>query len=122
MKNKNIFKLISIILVVIGLLCIALSFVVGKDKEENKKPNDNDDGGVVGEPVTPDDEDFSVTYEDIYNMAYSLYGGDDVNIEIAEEADRFIIKRIYKSNGSTEYYYVDKKTGSISTDPIWDEG
>lgn len=122
MNKKNIFKLIAIILVVVGILCIALSFVVGKDKGNNKESNTNDDSDVVVQPVTPDDEIAPMTYDDVYNMAVSLYGGDNVNIEIEEDTDRFVIKRIYKTTGIIEHYYVDKETGAISTDPIFGEG
>lgn len=114
MDKKNIFKLIAIVLVVLSILGIA--FLLSGNRGENN--NNVDSNGTGLDKPNPPVTDHVLSYDDVYSMALSLYGGDNVNIELEEETDRYVIKRIYKATGVVERYYVDKETGFISTDVI----
>ena len=122
MNKKNIFRLIAIVLIVVGVFVIAFALISDNDKNNNNHSSNNvDNDKEVNNGVDesdPSDERPSLSYDDVYSMALSLYGGDNVNIELEEEIDRFVIKRIYKATGVVERYYVDKETGFISTDEI----
>jgi hypothetical protein len=113
MSKKNLFKLIAIVLVVVGLFLISISFIV-RNKNDEKEPDN-----VVEEK--PNDSN-KLTYAKVYQMAINLYSGNDIDVAVEEETERFVIKRIYKSTGKTERYYVDKETGIISTDEVVVEG
>jgi hypothetical protein len=115
MKKKNVFKISSIILVVIGIVLISLSFIVSDKKE--MKPDDNannSEDNVEVKPSTPDDTKPSLTYKEVYDMAVSLYGGAGITIEVVEEDDKFVINRNSNASDNVETYFVDKITGSIS--------
>ena len=119
MDKKNIFKLIAIILIVVGILTIALALITANDNDNNTDNKvDSEDVNNGGGDLDPPPIVSEMTYEDVYSMALSLYGGDNVNIEIEEETERFVIKRIFKSTGAIERYFVDKETGSISTEEL----
>ena len=94
MKNKNVFKLSSIILVVIGVVLIFLSFIVSDKKE--MKPDDNannSEDNVEVKPSTPDDTKPPLTYKEVYDMAVSLYGGAGITIEVVEEDGMIAINK-----------------------------
>lgn len=112
MKKRNIFSLIAILLIVIGFLLIALSFVA--DKDNVKMESNNNDEVKPGEAV--EIEKTSITYDSVYSMGLSLYGGENIKIEVDEEDERFVIKRLFLETENFEFYYVDKETGSIYTE------
>jgi hypothetical protein len=121
MKNKNtiltIVLVVGIIMVVTGIIISNLANntdvpkpLPGEIEEEQKEE--------VKEPDEQLHEQQPQTYDDVYDMAVSLYEYDGRTVQVEEKEDKFIIY-VKNSNGDIiNTFNMDKKTGVVSEEPI----
>ena len=118
MKIKNVPLIIMIaigfFLVLSGLYFTNLNDNNNKDSIDNNNSNLTDDPNI--DNIVENDNSYS-GYDDVYQMAITLYGGKDKIIELKEEEKQYVIIIKDFSGNLLDTLNYDKETGVITGEP-----
>lgn len=116
MKNK---KIISIIILLIGLILIGSGIFFINLKTDNDK--ENNDSNIKDNNASQDNSSNNsenAEYNELYSTILSLYGGEGKSVELKEEDDKYIIYVKNENGELLNIFNMDKETGSISEQPF----
>lgn len=115
-KKVRLVFIIGIFLIIVGLTSY---FIINKNYENNPPSNPNNDVPSV-DNGSEEPEIVGLDYDSAYSLAVSLYGGENIIIEMTETENAYVVYVKGTDNSILNTFNMDKKTGVISEAGITD--